>query len=60
MITKAKLQGYIQDFPDEISIDELIDRLVFIDKLENRIRESNSNETIEEIELKTEMEKWFE
>ena len=51
---------YIQDFPDEISIDELIDRLVFIDKLENRIRESNSNETIEEIELKTEMEKWFE
>jgi len=37
MITKEKLQKHISKFPDEIHIDELIDNLVFIDKLEKRI-----------------------
>mgnify|MGYP000336082736 CR=1 FL=1 len=35
MITKEKLQEHISKFPDKISIDELIEKLVFIDKLEN-------------------------
>lgn len=38
MITKEKLKAHIDQFPeDEISIDELIDRLIFIEKLEKRI-----------------------
>lgn len=59
MITKEKLIKHIEKFPDEMSIDELIDRLVFVEKLENRISQSINGETITDDELKTEMGKWF-
>ena len=58
MITKAKLIKQINSFPDELSIDELIERLVFIEKLENRIVESENNEVISEEELKATIAKW--
>lgn len=45
--------------PDEMSIDELVDRLVFIEKLENRIKESESGDLINEEDVKSDMEKWF-
>ena len=45
MITKEKLLAQIESFPENISIDELIDRLIFIEKLENRILESEKEET---------------
>lgn len=59
MISKAKLIEQIDKFPNELSIDDLIDRLVFIDKLEQRIQESNENEVISEKEMKEEMKSWF-
>ena len=60
MISKNNLQKYIEDFPEELSIDELIDRLVFIDKLENRMKESENNEVMSDDDVKSEMKKWFE
>ena len=60
MISKNNLHKYIEDFPEELSIDELIDRLVFIDKLENRIKESENNEVTTDEDVKLEMKKWFE
>jgi hypothetical protein len=60
MITKENLKKHIEKFPDEMSIDELIDRLVFVEKLENRISQSKNGETISDKDLKLEMEKWFE
>lgn len=60
MITKEKLKKHLENFPEEMSIDELIDRLVFVEKLENRISQSKNGETISDEELKIEMEKWFE
>ena len=59
MITKEKLKKHIENFPEEMSIDELIDRLVFVEKLENRISQSKNGETTSYEELKLEMEKWF-
>ncbi len=60
MITKEKLLAQIEYFPENISIDELIERLIFIEKLENRILESEKEETISEEELKTIISKWSE
>ena len=59
-ITKERLIEQIETFPDEISIDEVIERLIIIEKLEIRIKESDNNETISEEDLKNEMETWFE
>lgn len=60
MITKEKLKSHIEHFPDEMTIDELIDRLVFIDKLEKRIQESDEGKSISDEELKVVMSKWFD
>jgi|APHig2749369809_1036254.scaffolds.fasta_scaffold350554_1 hypothetical protein len=59
-ITKEKLHKQIDEFPDEISIDEVIERLIMIEKLETRIKESDENDTISEEDLKKEMGQWFE
>ena len=60
MITKEKLKEHIDKLPDSFSIEELIDRLIFIDKLEKRIQQSESGEVVSEDQLKEEMKKWFE
>jgi hypothetical protein len=59
MITKEKLQEHISKFPNEIHIEDLIEKLIFIDKLEKRIEASNNNEVISEEELENETKKWF-
>lgn len=60
MISKARLKEHIDKFPsDNISIDELIERLLFIDKLEKRIRDSENDDTLSEEELNKEMKSWF-
>ncbi len=59
-ITKEKLKQHIDKFPDEISIDEVIERLILLEKLGKRIEESDNDETISEEDLKNEIEKWFE
>lgn len=58
-ITKAKLKHYIEKFPEEFSMDELIEHLVFVEKLEKRIQQSASDDTISEEDLEKEMEQWF-
>lgn len=60
MITKERLKEHIDKFPEnEFSIDELIERLIFIEKLEERISISkNSGSTISEAEVKKEFGKW--
>ena len=59
-ITKERLIKQIETYPDEISIDEVIERLIIIEKLEIRIKESDNNETISEEDLKNEIATWFE
>lgn len=60
MISKKKHKEQIDKFPEEeISIDELIDRLVFIEKLEQRISLSEQGgQSFSEDDLKNEIEKW--
>ena len=58
-ITKEKLQKQIEEFPDEISIDEVIERLIMIEKIETRIQESESDVTISEEDVRNEMQEWF-
>lgn len=59
MLTKAKLKEQIENFPDEFSLDELIERLLFIEKVEFGIQQSENGETISEAELENEIGKWF-
>ena len=61
MISKEKLKKHIDNFPnDQVSIDEVIDRLVFIQKLEKRIAasEEKNSTTYSEEEIKNQINSW--
>ena len=60
MISKEKLKEHIDKLPEkEISIDELIDRLIFIEKLEKRVAISEQGgDTLSEDSIKDEITKW--
>lgn len=60
MITKTKLKIQIEKLPEEFSIDELVEKLILIEKVENGEKQSLSGETISEIDLESEINKWFE
>lgn len=60
MLNKEKLKETIDKFPDEFSIDELIERLIFLDKVERGNAQSEKGEIIAEEQLEQEMKKWFE
>ena len=57
MISKEILLKQINSFPSLMSIDELIEKLKFVEKLQNRIKSSEENQIISEEELDKEMQK---
>lgn len=59
MLTKKILKEQIENFPEEFSIDELIERLIIIEKIEIGIVQSDHGEVIPDADLDKEVEKWF-
>ncbi|MFN4853343.1 MAG: hypothetical protein ACK5JC_02875 [Bacteroidota bacterium] len=59
MITKKQLTLTLEKLPEEFSIEELIDKLILLDKIERSETQSKQGETITDAELEKEIEKWF-
>lgn len=59
MITKTKLKEQIDSFPEQFSLDELIERLILMEKIEKGKTQSEKDEIISESELDKEMNKWI-
>jgi len=59
MLSKTNLKKQIEKLPDEFSIDELVERLILIEKIERGNKQSESGEVISESELDKKIEKWF-
>ncbi|WP_423820100.1 hypothetical protein V5739_06385 [Salinimicrobium sp. TIG7-5_MAKvit] len=59
MLKKEKVKAEIENLPEEFSIDELVDRLILVEKVEKGILQSEQGEVIPDAELEKEMEKWF-
>jgi len=51
MISKQKLKEQIDTFPEEFSIDDLVERLILIQKIENGMKQSDNDQIISEEEL---------
>ena len=60
MLTKNKVLNTITCFPEKFTIDELIDKLILLEKIEKGIEQSENREIISDDELNKEMDKWFE
>jgi hypothetical protein len=59
MLTKNEVIKTISNLPDNFSIDELIDRLVFIDKVERGIAQSDKNFIFSKQQAKKRLAKWL-
>jgi hypothetical protein len=60
MLTKTRLKEQIEKFPEEFSIDDLIENLILMEKIEIGNRQSESGEVISDAEMENEIEKWFD
>lgn len=59
MISKTKLKERIDSFPEQFSIDDLIERLILVDKIEKGKIQSEKGEILSERELDKQMDTWF-
>lgn len=60
MLTKTVLKEQIEKLPEQFSIDELVEKLILIEKIEDGNRQSERGEIITDAEMDKEIEKWFE
>lgn len=59
MLTKAKLLAEIKTFPEEFSIDQLVERLILIEKIGIGKEQSDAGNIVSEEEMEYEIKKWF-
>lgn len=59
MIKKEALIKALDEFPEEFSIDELIDKMLFIQKVQNGIIQSKLDQVISQEEARDRMAKWL-
>ena len=59
MLTKTFLKQQIDSFPEQFSIDQLVERLILIEKIETGNKQSENGEIISESDLNKEIDKWF-
>ncbi len=58
MLTKNKVEKSISNLPDSFTIDELIDQLIFIEKVEEGIHQSETGQVISNEDVKKMIDKW--
>ncbi len=59
MLTKLKIEKQIKDLPEEFSIDDLVEKLILVEKIEKGLEQANNGKVISEDELDKETEQWF-
>jgi len=58
MLTKNILRQSIDNLPDSFTIDELIEQLIFVEKIGEGIKQSDEGKTISNDDVKSMIEKW--
>lgn len=58
MLTKEKVMHTMQELPEEFSIDDLMERLILIEKIERGLQQTKEGKIISHEVLKREVQKW--
>jgi hypothetical protein len=58
MLTKDKLNRATRNLPESFTIDDLIDQLIFIEKVEEGIQQSEMGRVVSNEDVKLIIEKW--
>ena len=59
MLSKTLVREQLEKLPDKFSVEELIERMILIDKIQIGIEQSDKDEIVSEEELDNEIESWF-
>ncbi len=60
MLTKKLITESLTHLPAEFTLDELVDRLMLLDKIDRGDRQSKENKVVSEEELDAEIKRWSE
>ncbi len=58
MLTKDKLKRSIINLPESFTIDELIDQLIFMEKVEEGLNQSENGKVVSNEDVKLIIDKW--
>jgi predicted transcriptional regulator len=59
MITKKNVLDQIKSLPNEFTIDELIEKLIIVDKINLGLKDLEEGKILSEDEMDKEMQSWF-
>ncbi|HLN73647.1 MAG: hypothetical protein ACM3O8_00200 [Methylococcaceae bacterium] len=59
MLTKSNVLKTITKFPEHFSVDELVDKMILLDKIEKGLQQADNNQVISDEELDKRIEEWL-
>jgi predicted transcriptional regulator len=59
MTTKEKVIDVVGDLPDDASIEDAMERLLFLAKVERGIRQADAGQTVPHAQVRERMAKWL-
>lgn len=60
MLTKDKLLETIKQLPDSFSVDEIIDRVLLLDKIETGLQQSKNEQITPDEEIDRKLPEWLD
>ena len=58
-MTKNQVVDSLKNFPEKFSVEQLIEKLIFIEKVEEGLSQSKNNETVSMEDAKKRLHKWL-
>ena len=59
MLTKEKIHYIIDTLPDNLTVDQVIEKMILIDKIEQGIIDANEGRVFTTYEVKDKLNKWL-
>ena len=59
MLTKAKIKKSIDSLPDNLTVDQVIDRIILLDKIEQGLKDVEEGKVFTTEEAKVKLNKWL-
>jgi hypothetical protein len=59
MLTKAKIYHTVEKLPKKFSVEQLVEQLIFIEKVEKGLEQSRNGQTNSKEQTKSKLSKWL-
>ena len=59
MLTKERVLQTVGNLPDKFSLDDLLDQIILLEKIEKGIEQSDKDEVIKDEELDNQLPEWL-